>query len=81
MRRAKPTTAMRLPRRAATRNAQALSEAAARALLRTTLHATSTSSDRARELPALVIRPRRFDSPELYSRGTNPRKARTCAAV
>lgn len=71
--RASATTAVGLPRRCAIHAHHSCSSLVLSVFHRSTAHAASTSSDRARTLPALLIRPRCCRSPELYSRGTSPK--------
>jgi len=62
-----------LPRRCAIRAHHSCSAFVLSFFHRGSDQAASTISERARALPALLIRPRRCRSPELYSRGTSPR--------
>ena len=72
-RRAKATTAMKRPRRAARRSVQAHRATVVGCRTRRMDTAAWTNSERTRGGPALVMRPRRWPSPELHSRGTSPR--------
>ena len=71
--RAGATTAVAFPRRCAIRAHRSCSAFVLSVFYRNSDRAASTISDLARALPALLIRPRRCLSPELYSRGTSPR--------
>ena len=71
-RRASATTAMRLPRRAATRSAHVCTMVASAHVGRRTPHAASIRSRRTRVFPAFVIAPRGCLSPELAPSGTSP---------
>lgn len=70
---ARATMAIRLPRLRAIRSAQSRSACVSGLLVCVAKRqAASTSSQRMRELPALVMLPRLCTSLELHSRGTSP---------
>lgn len=69
---ASATQALPLPRLAAILIAQSYRAAFLALRYLSSAHAASTSKVLARLPPALLMRPLRWRSPELYSRGTNP---------